>query len=580
MSVRSRSGDRAIARTSAIGLRREPQPPMPIVMPSRSSATTSSIVARLSATAVVFRPVLAPVDEGVARRVARTGEVELEGEPLLEPVGATDVDRVDAVERLLGRAHDDRVDTRDLCRDLAGCSAQLFAWNDLQHAAVRRQLLCGGSFRGVDHVPHPVLGHEPRQVGRGAESALLDLGEAEGRVVGGDDDVGVAGEPDAAAEAEPVHGGDHRDGAVIDRGEGGVAATVGADQRSEAFGLLHLLDVDAGVEALPFGGEDHNPYVRIGTGGGQGVGELEPAGDRQRVDRRHVHDDLGDMLGDGRADAHLDFPGSAPRPLFLMLRQIRCHHIRVSDYNGRAVLVTGGTKGLGRGIAAAFGKAGADVLVCARNAPEEDVADGFVAADLRDPEQAAAVVDAVVERFGRLDVVVNNAGGSPPAEAATVSPRFVEKIVALNLLAPFYVAQRANAVMQQQASGGGVIVNIGSLSGRRPSPGTAAYGAAKAGLANLTESLAMEWAPKVRVNLVTVGYLETEQAGLHYGDADGVAAVGASVPMGRLVQPDDVAAACLFLASPEAAFVTGADLAVHGGGEPPTFLSVSPPSSG
>ena len=249
------------------------------------------------------------------------------------------------------------------------------------------------------------------------------------------------------------------------------------------------------------------------------------------------------------------------------------------NFSGRAVLVTGGTKGLGRGVAAAFAEAGADVLVCARNAPIDQVAGEFVAADLRDPEQAAGVVDAAVERFGRLDVVVNNAGGSPPAEAATVSPRFVEKIVALNLLAPFYVAQRANSVMQRQDTGG-TIVNIGSLSGRRPSPGTAAYGAAKAGLANLTESLAMEWAPKVRVNLVTVGYLETEQAELHFGDAAGVAAVASTVPMGRLVRPADVAAACLFLASPAASFVTGADLAVHGGGEPPTFLSASATSSG
>src|SRR3954467_15359139 len=242
-----------------------------------------------------------------------------------------------------------------------------------------------------------------------------------------------------------------------------------------------------------------------------------------------------------------------------MLRQIRCHHIRVtdddrlrlrdrSDFSGRAVLVTGGTKGLGRGIAAAFAKAGADVLVCARNAPEGGAVGDFVAADLRDPEQAAAVVDAVVERFGRLDVVVNNAGGSPPAAAAPGSPRFVEKIVALNLLAPFFVAQRANAVMQQQETGG-VIVNIGSLSGRRPSPGSAAYGAAKAGLANLTESLAMEWAPKVRVNLVTVGYLETEQAELYYGDETAIAAVNKLMPMQRMVQPADVAQACLFLAS-------------------------------
>ena len=243
------------------------------------------------------------------------------------------------------------------------------------------------------------------------------------------------------------------------------------------------------------------------------------------------------------------------------------------DLSGRAVLVTGGTKGLGLGLATAFVTAGADVLVCARS-ESHALPDGvaFVPADLRDSAAAAGVVDAAVGRFGRLDVVVNNAGGSPESEAATVSTRFVDKVVALNLLAPFYVSQRANAVMQGQSSGG-VIVNIGSLSGQRPSPGSAAYGAAKAGLANLTRSLAMEWAPKVRVNMVTVGYLETEDAPAHYGGPDGVAAVGKGMPMGRMVRPDDVAAAVLWLSSADAAFVTGADLAVDGGGEPPTFLT-------
>jgi NAD(P)-dependent dehydrogenase (short-subunit alcohol dehydrogenase family) len=247
-------------------------------------------------------------------------------------------------------------------------------------------------------------------------------------------------------------------------------------------------------------------------------------------------------------------------------------HARI-DLTGRAVLVTGGTKGLGRGLTEAFLHAGAQVLVCARNAPDSlPVGAEFLATDLREAAAAATVVDRAVERFGRLDVAVNNAGGSPEAAAATVSPRFVDKIVALNLLAPFYVAQRANAVMQQQDTGG-VIINIGSLSGHRPSPGTAAYGAAKAGLASLTRSLAMEWAPKVRVNAVTVGYLATEDSLAHYGGPEGAAAVGAAMPMGRLVRPADVAAACLWLASDEAAFVTGADLAVDGGGERPTFLT-------
>jgi NAD(P)-dependent dehydrogenase (short-subunit alcohol dehydrogenase family) len=242
------------------------------------------------------------------------------------------------------------------------------------------------------------------------------------------------------------------------------------------------------------------------------------------------------------------------------------------DLSGRAVLVTGGTKGLGRGLAAAFAAAGADVVVCARTEPAPlPEALTFMQADLRDPGAAAGVVDAVAAKFGRLDVVVNNAGGSPEAAAATVSPRFVDKIVALNLLAPFYVAQRANAVMQERD--GGVIVKIGSLAGQRPSPGTAAYGAAKAGLASLTRTLAMDWAPKVRVNLVTVGYLETDDSIEHYGGPAGVAAVGKGVPMGRMVRPDDVARAVLWLASSDAAFVTGADIAVDGGGEPPTFLT-------
>ena len=251
-------------------------------------------------------------------------------------------------------------------------------------------------------------------------------------------------------------------------------------------------------------------------------------------------------------------------------------------FAGRAVLVTGGCRGVGRGIAIRFLAAGADVAVCCRHRPEElPAADGreavFLEGDVRDPDQVAALVAAVIERFGRLDVVVNNAGGSPPADAATASPRFSTSIVALNLLAPLHVAQAANAVMQEQEEGG-AIVNIGSVSGMRPSPGTAAYGAAKAGLVNLTATLAVEWAPKVRVNCVSAGMVRTEQADLHYGDEAGIAAVAATVPLGRLGEPGDVAEACLFLASRASSYISGANLVLHGGGERPAFLDAAAPS--
>lgn len=238
---------------------------------------------------------------------------------------------------------------------------------------------------------------------------------------------------------------------------------------------------------------------------------------------------------------------------------------------GRVVLVTGGAQGLGRGLVEAFAADGATVIACGRRSPEEAGLPGrFVSCDVRDPEAVADMMGRVVERFGRLDVVVNNAGGAPSAPAATMSPRLFDKVIALNLTAPFYVAQSANAVMQDQ-DGGGVILNIGSAAARRPAPGSAPYNAAKAGLAVLTRSLALEWAPAVRVNTVTVGLLATESAEATYGTR--LNAVAATVPMGRLAVPGDVAATCLWLASPAAAYVTGAEVVIDGGGEVPSFMN-------
>lgn len=243
------------------------------------------------------------------------------------------------------------------------------------------------------------------------------------------------------------------------------------------------------------------------------------------------------------------------------------------SYDGAVVLVTGGARGVGAGISAVFRELGATVVDCGRTAPEEPAAD-FVRCDVRDSEQIAAMMQQVLDRWGRLDVVVNNAGGAPHAEAGTASPRFHDKIVQLNLLAPLHVAQQANEVMQRQDDGGSIIM-VGSVSGGRASPGTAAYGAAKAGIENLTASLAVEWAPKVRVNALTVGMVRTEQSHLHYGSEDGVAAVGATVPLGRLAEPAEVGRCAAFLASPLASYVTGASLLVHGGGERPAFLAAA-----
>jgi NAD(P)-dependent dehydrogenase (short-subunit alcohol dehydrogenase family) len=246
----------------------------------------------------------------------------------------------------------------------------------------------------------------------------------------------------------------------------------------------------------------------------------------------------------------------------------------MSELDGKVAIVTGGTRGIGAVIASRLLDEGASVVVCGRGEPAQlPAADGrtalFVRADIREPEQAAEVVNVTVSRFGRLDILVNNAGGAPPnADAATSSPRLFGKIVGLNLLAPFYVAQPANAVMQQQPEGG-LIINIGSVVTHSPPPGAAAYAAAKAGLTVLTRALALEFGPRVRVNQVTVGLVHTENAADYYGDEAGQRAVAALIPAGRMATPDDVADACLLLASPLAGYVSGADLRVDGGGEPP-----------
>ncbi|MEU6225910.1 SDR family oxidoreductase [Streptomyces sp. NPDC047042] len=250
--------------------------------------------------------------------------------------------------------------------------------------------------------------------------------------------------------------------------------------------------------------------------------------------------------------------------------------------SGRVALVTGGTRGVGAGVARALAEAGAEVVVCARRSPEVPLPGvEFRAVDLRD---RAAVYD-FVGGLPRLDVLVNNVGGSPyrplgGGGAGAGGGADVERhvrVVELNLITPLTVSL---AAYEQLKRARGSVVMIGSVSGSRPSPGTAAYGAAKAGLEHLARSMAVEWAPEVRVNTLVVGMVRTEQSHLHYGGVDGVEAVARTVPAGRLAEPGDVGGAVVFLASDAAAYVSGASLLVHGGGERPAFLDAATVNKG
>ncbi|MCX5383045.1 SDR family oxidoreductase [Streptomyces sp. NBC_00083] len=247
------------------------------------------------------------------------------------------------------------------------------------------------------------------------------------------------------------------------------------------------------------------------------------------------------------------------------------------ELTGKAVVVTGGTRGVGAGIAKAFLGAGAHVVVCARRPPDRPVRRAgrtaeFRPLDLREPDAVRAFFAEVAADHGRLDTLVNNAGGTPYRLLDEGDAERHARVVELNLLAPMTASLAARPYLRAAR---GSVVMIGSVSGTRPSPGTAAYGAAKAGLEGLARSMAVEWAPEVRVNTLVLGMVRTERSDLHYGDAEGVARVGATVPLGRLAEPGEIGEAAVFLASAAASYISGASLLVHGGGEHPAFLDAA-----
>lgn len=250
-----------------------------------------------------------------------------------------------------------------------------------------------------------------------------------------------------------------------------------------------------------------------------------------------------------------------------------------NTFEGKTIIVTGGGRGIGHGISSAFARAGAELIICSRSPTDPFDADiaqqvHHISLDIRDAEAAKSLIDFAIEKTGRLDCLINNAGGGPPVASADASPRLSESIIKLNLLAPIYLSQAAYHAMCAQDIKGSII-NISSVSATRSSPGSVAYGAAKAGLLNVTTSLAMEWAPDIRVNAIIVGLVETEASEDHYGGKKGMNYLASQLPMQRMGRPSDIAHACLFLADPSSDYVSGACLEVFGGGEPPSFLKIT-----
>ena len=251
------------------------------------------------------------------------------------------------------------------------------------------------------------------------------------------------------------------------------------------------------------------------------------------------------------------------------------------NFKNKTVVITGGSKGIGLEITKTFLKHQANVIVLARNKPKRKIqskgnAGYFIECDIRNTDSIDSAIKAIASKYKSIDVLINNAGGAPMADSLTASPKFHEAIIDLNLTAPLNLSQKiAKKMIKQQTVSN--IINISSVTATRPTPGSAAYGAAKGALVNLTKTLAVEWAPKIKVNSIIVGYIETENSILHYGSKSEIKKVAKTIPLKRMGQPQDVANACVFFASDLAEWVTGSALEVHGGGESPAYLDVAKP---
>ena len=247
---------------------------------------------------------------------------------------------------------------------------------------------------------------------------------------------------------------------------------------------------------------------------------------------------------------------------------------------GKVAIVTGSGRGLGKGIAMGLAEAGADIVVVARTVAEiEETAAEVrkigrkaltVPTDVRESDQIDNMVQKTIEEFGRIDILVNNAGGSFRARALEMSGNAWDAVIRVNLKTVFLCSKAVGKVMLDQKKGS--IVNISARAAEVGSVGMPAYGAAKAGIVNLTKTLALDWAPYVRVNCISPGVIETP--GMRWsrgGDkrsgsvSEQLSGVIKDTPLGRLGRLEDIAAAVLYLASDAAEWVTGINIDVTGG---------------
>src|SRR5215470_11660886 len=242
--------------------------------------------------------------------------------------------------------------------------------------------------------------------------------------------------------------------------------------------------------------------------------------------------------------------------------------------DGRVAIVTGAGRGIGRGCALAFAEMGADVVCAARTREQIDETAGAVRklgrralaveCDVMKSDALENLVASAMKEFGRIDIVVNNAGGSPPKPMLETSERMFEQAFRFNVTTAFLLTRMAVPIMRK--NGGGAVVNISSAAGRLVQPYFAAYGTAKAALTFLTRNLGAELAPDVRVNAIAVGSVATS-ALLPYLDEKTRGAMEQATPLRRLGEVEDIALMALYLASPASSWVTGKVMEVDGGTE-------------